>query len=85
MDSKLKLEILNDQRDPFVLLLQPRGEDYTILPGQQFELVAVWRPRFSWTQNSEEYDVQGGWDEQEKSRYRGLSAHPNFLRSQIFF
>lgn len=41
MSETLKLEILNDTKEPFVLLLEPWGEDYTILPGQQFELVAT--------------------------------------------
>jgi len=34
----------------------------------------VSRPRFSWTQNSEEYDVQGGRDEQEESEQGGYAV-----------
>jgi len=41
MSETLRLEILNDRREAFVVLLEPWGEDYTILPGQQFELVAT--------------------------------------------
>ena len=32
------------------------------------------RPRFSWTQNSGEYDVQGGRDEQEGSKQEGYAG-----------
>lgn len=41
MSDTLRFEILNDRQEAFVILLEPWGEDYTIRPGQQFELVAT--------------------------------------------
>ncbi len=34
----------------------------------------VRRPRFSWTHISEEYDVEGGRNEQEESEQRGCAG-----------
>ena len=39
--SDLRIEFINDTPQPFVLLLEPWGEDYTIVPGQSFEFVAT--------------------------------------------
>jgi len=43
------------------------------VPGH-FLAAILKRPRFSWTQNSYEYDVQGGRDDQEKSKQGGYGA-----------
>ena len=46
------------------------------------ELV-VWRPRFSWTQISAKYAVQGGRDEQENSKREGDAAGLEESRSTL--
>ncbi len=38
------------------------------------EQMILKRPRFSWTQISYEYDVQGGRDDQEESKQGGYAA-----------
>ena len=34
--------------------------------------LALSRPQFSWTHISEEYDVEGGWNEQQKAGFGGF-------------